>query len=72
MITYTSYDQLPLTLQAKDVAAILRISRSQAYTLMHRSDFPTLHISKRMLVPREKFLTWLDEHTQVLGQVSGK
>lgn len=33
--TYTSYDQLPLTLQADDVAAVLGISRGGAYTLMH-------------------------------------
>jgi len=32
---YTSYDQLPLTLQADDVAAVLGISRGGAYTLMH-------------------------------------
>ena len=33
--TYTSYNQLPLTLQADDVAAVLGISRGGAYTLMH-------------------------------------
>ena len=70
--TYTSFDQLPLTLQAKDVAAVLRISRSQAYTLMHRSDFPMIRIGKRMLVARDQFLSWLNCQTESLTHVSGK
>ena len=33
-MTYTSFDQLPVTIQAEDIAAILGISRAGAYTLM--------------------------------------
>ena len=36
--TYTSYDQLPLSLCANDVAAVLNIPRANAYTLMHSED----------------------------------
>lgn len=59
--TYTSYDQLPLALNADDVAAVLGISRANAYTLMHSRDFPTITIGKRMIVPKDKLLTWMDE-----------
>ena len=45
--TYTSYDQLPLSLCANDVAAVLNISRANAYTLMHSKDFPTITIGKQ-------------------------
>ena len=48
---YTQFDELPLTLCATDIAAILNISRSNAYMLLRREDFPTLHIGKRMLTP---------------------
>ena len=58
--TYTSYDQLPLALCADDVAAVLGISRANAYTLMHSKDFPTITIGKRMIVPRDKFIEWMD------------
>ena len=34
-IIYTSYSQLPLTLNADQVAAVLSISRANAYALMH-------------------------------------
>ena len=59
--TYISYDQLPLTLQADDVASVLGISRGSAYALMHQAGFPTIRIGKRMVVPRDKFLQWIDE-----------
>ena len=53
---YITYDQLPLMLNAEDVQTVMNISRSGAYQLMHRVDFPTIIIGKRMVVPRDKFL----------------
>lgn len=61
---YSSYDELPLSLRAEDVASVLGISRANAYTLMHAKSFPTIFIGKRMLVPKDKFLAWLEEQTQ--------
>ena len=58
--TYTSYDQLPLALCADDVAVVLGISRANAYTLMRSKGFPTIFIGKRMIVPRDKFIEWMD------------
>ena len=62
---YTSIDQLPITLSAPQVAKVLGISRDNAYTLMHSVDFPTLTIGKRMVVPKDKLLAWMD------AQISG-
>ena len=59
--TYTSYNQLPLSLNANDIAAVLGISRANAYTLMRAKDFPTIFIGKRMVVYRDKFIQWMDE-----------
>ena len=58
--TYTSYNQLPLSLNVKDIAAVLGISRANAYTLMRAKGFPTIFIGKRMIVPRDKFIEWMD------------
>ena len=61
-IVYKSFDQLPVTIQAEDIAAILGISRAGAYTLMRSKGFPTIYVGKRrMIVLRDKFITWLDE-----------
>ena len=64
MTDYKSYDDLPLALGADEVAAVLGISRSNAYSLFHRKDFPTLHIGKRLIVPREKFIQWINDSTE--------
>lgn len=61
---YNSYDELPLSLRAEDVAAVLGISRANAYTLMHAKDFPTIFIGKRMIVPKDKFLAWIEAQIQ--------
>ena len=43
-MTYTSLDQLPITLRADELAAVLGISRAGAYTLMRSKGFPTIFI----------------------------
>lgn len=60
---YTSVDQLPITLCAEDVASVLGISRAGAYTLMHSKGFPTIKIGKRMVVPKDKLVKWMEAQT---------
>ena len=61
--TYTSIDQLPISLFAEQVAQVLGISRAGAYTLMHSKGFPTIQIGKRMVVPKDKLLAWMEAQT---------
>ena len=61
---YTQYDQLPIVLNADQLALALGISRAHAYQLMHSKGFPTLRIGKRMLVPKVMFLEWLNSNTE--------
>lgn len=61
---YKSYDELPLFLNAATVARVLGISPSSGYELMHETDFPVLKIGNRMVVPKEKFVEWVSQHTQ--------
>ena len=60
---YKSYDELPLFLNAETVAKALGISPSSGYELMHEKDFPALKIGNRIVVPKEKFIRWVDEKT---------
>ena len=57
---YSSFNDLPLVLNAQQLAGVLNISRANAYKLLHREDFPTLHLGKRMLVSRDKLVKWMD------------
>ena len=61
---YKSYDDLPLFLNAEQVAQALGVSSSSAYELMHETGFPVLKVGNRMVVPREKFTAWVEEHTK--------
>ena len=61
---YNSYDDLPLFLNAELVAKVLGVSPSSGYELMHEDGFPTLRIGSRMVVPKEKFVAWVEEHTK--------
>ena len=61
---YKSYDDLPLFLNAELVAQVVGIAPSSAYELMHEDGFPTLRIGNRMVVPKEKFVAWVEEHTK--------
>ena len=60
---YTSYDELPLMLSVAEVAAVLGISRAGAYELAHSDGFPALKIGSRIVVPRDKFLAWIDANS---------
>lgn len=63
MRQFKNFDELPLILRAEDMANVLGISRSLAYTLLHREGFPTLHLGRRLLAPRDKFIQWINQNT---------
>ena len=62
---FKNYDDLPLTLTAQEVGETLGISRAAAYELVRRKGFPHMRIGTRILVPRDKFLAWIDQQTEV-------
>ena len=60
---HKSYDELPLFLNAETVSKVLGISPSSSYELMHEPNFPVLKIGNRIVVPKEKFIQWVEENT---------
>ncbi len=62
---YTNYDALPVMLTAPEVGEVLGISRAAAYELVRSRGFPKLKIGTRILVPKDKFLVWIDEQMEV-------
>ena len=60
--TYKSYDELPLMLNADTVKDVLGISISSAYELMKETGFPSLKIGSRIVVPKDKFIEWVERN----------
>ena len=60
---FKSYDELPLFLNARTVAQVLGISQAGTYELLHQEGFPVLRIGSRLVVPKEKFLSWIESQT---------
>lgn len=54
------FDGYPAILNADQLAEILDISRTSAYQLVHQEG---LYIGKRMLVPKDKLIAWIDHNT---------
>ena len=57
-----SYEELPLFLSAQMVADVLGVSISSAYELMHEEGFPSLRIGNRVVVPKDHFRQWVEDH----------
>ena len=64
--TYTNIDELPLTLNAREAAAVLRISKSKVYELAHTESFPAVRIGNRVVIPREKLIEWMNNQAEGL------
>ena len=58
-----NYENLPAVLNANQLAAALGISRAGAYQLLNTETFPTLRIGKRLLVPKDKLIDWIEQNT---------
>ena len=60
---FKDYSDLPLFLNAEMVAKVLGVSPSSGYGLMHEPGSPVLKIGSRMVVPKEKFIQWVEQNT---------
>ena len=60
---FKAYSERPLFLNAELMAKVLGVSPSSCYELMHEPGFPILKIGNRMVVPKEKFIQWVEQST---------
>ena len=61
---YRSYDDLPLFMDAKQVAAVLGISRTTVYELAREQSLPVIRIGTKIIIPKEKLIEWITNHTE--------
>ncbi len=60
--SYKSFDELPLFLNAETTAALLGVSVSSMYELMHEKGFPVLRIGSRLVIPKDKLRAWVERN----------
>ena len=63
------FDELPLMLTVEDVSHVLGIGLAHAYEVAHRRDFPTITLGSRIIVPRDKFMEWIDEQAAKKSEI---
>lgn len=57
----TKWENIPLTINARQVSKILNISLPKVYELFHREDFPAIKISSnRFIVGKDQLKKWLN------------
>ena len=53
-----------LVYSIQEVANLLGISRSYAYELVRNGTIPALVLGRKRVIPKEKFITWVNGNTQ--------
>ena len=64
---FKSYDELPLFFNAEVIGKVLGVSISSAYELMHEKGFPSVRIGNRLIIPKDKFIEWVDKKAEKVG-----
>ena len=62
---FKNYMDLPLMLSVPEVGEVLGISRAGAYELVRSKGFPKVKIGNRIVIPKDKFIQWIEEQTEV-------
>ena len=57
--------QKKVLLSVNEVSELLGLSRPTVYTLLHRSDFPSLQIGRRVMVNAKLLQKWVDEQVML-------
>ena len=52
-----------------EVSEYLSISRSAAYDLTHRSDFPVCRFGGNIRVPKDALLAWVESKTRISAEL---
>lgn len=56
---------LPLMLSVPEVGEVLGISRAGAYELVRSKGFPKVKIGNRIVIPKDRFIQWIEVQTEV-------
>ena len=54
-----------LVYSVQEAAEVLGSSKSYMYELARRGEVPALKLGKRLVVPKEKFIKWINEEKEL-------
>ena len=57
------FENLPDVLDVSQLAEALHLSRSGAYNLLNKANFPTLHVGGKKLVMKQALIDWMHRNT---------
>lgn len=52
-----------ITISPKEAATMMGISMPTIYELVHRSDFPSIRVGKKILINMEGLKNWINEQS---------
>lgn len=55
-----SLDELPDFCSLEELSRVLQISRSTAYRMAAQGSIPSLRVGRRVIVPKEHLVRWID------------
>jgi predicted DNA-binding transcriptional regulator AlpA len=64
---FKELEELPITLNATEIAQTLGISKAMAYNLLRSQGFPTLKIGSRLIVSKTAFIMWIEQNSGNVG-----
>jgi len=59
---YKNIEDVPITFGPVELAKILGISRTKAYELVNRPDFPKYRVGKKIVISKKHFIAWMDKN----------
>ena len=67
-----SLDELPDFCSLEEFSEVFRVSRSTAYRMAARGEIPCLRIGRRVIVPKEHLMRWIDESASCKKDMEGE
>ena len=55
-------EEIPFMMTVQELSNVMRINKTKAYQLVKIEGFPSVTLGKRILIPRENFLHWIQNN----------
>lgn len=67
-----SLDELPDFCSLEELSRVLQISRSTAYRMAAQGSIPSLRVGRRVIVPKEHLVRWIDSSVSCAKDIGGE
>lgn len=55
-----SVENLPFTLTVDQISELMGVSKPIAFRMVNRKGFPMIREGRRIIIPRDKFIEWIN------------